>query len=165
MARPLKPARLHEVQGTARKNRMEKRAAELQLSPGSVGVCPAWMSPEAKVEWRRLVKDPEYSQILSPAHRSTLVDYCLLYGKLIRSARGMKAWLDGKQAADLFDGDGKLLREAERESLNASEGNRLHSLRMQLGLTPASQAKIKAPAAPPAESPWAARDRRMSESA
>lgn len=140
-----KPYALHIAQGTNRARVEKREAGAVHLTPGSVGECPAWISPEGREEWDRLVNDPEYGAILCPVQRGTLIDYCNLYGRMIRSERRMLEWQDGKPAED-----GRI------EKLQQSEGNRLHSLRMQLGLTPASQSKVQAPVKSSPESPWAA---------
>lgn len=130
MPRPKKPKKLLVLKGTARKHRMEARENELELTAGPMGDPPDWMPEVGVREWHRLCSDPEYSQVLAPAMRSTLESYCLLYARFVADAKG-------------------------EGGLTASEGRRLHSLTMQLGLTPASQSKVSAPAKQKPESPWA----------
>jgi P27 family predicted phage terminase small subunit len=138
--RPAKPMALHVVHGTVRKERHGKRVNELRMKPGNLGACPNWLPPEGIEEWKRLTTDREYSKCLSPAHRGALIDYCNLYGRMERSERQLPKWVDGKIApADAETGI------APVEFLTSSERNNLHSLRMQLGLTPASQSKVQMP--------------------
>jgi len=129
MGRPKKPKSLHVVQGTARKCRMDARANELELAPGDMGDAPEWMPASGKSEWERLRTDAEYSQVLAPAMRGLFEHYCLLYARMVEDARG------------------------ERQ-MSASERQTYHSLCMQLGLSPASQAKVNGPAKAKPESPW-----------
>lgn len=136
---------LHVVQGTKR-SRHKGRENELSLKPGSVGSCPAWLSPESKTEWKRLTEDKDYSRCLAPAHRGALIDYCNLYGRMERSERRLTQWVNGAEVPGSV------------EVLTSSERNNLHSLRMQLGLTPASQAKVQMPTSE-ANDEWAQFDR------
>ena len=108
----------HKLRGTLQKSRHEGHMAP---SPGDLGEPQEWFSPEAGAEWERITKDPQYSMILAPAHRGALIEYCHLYGVMIADAKG-----EGK--------------------ITASERQMLNSLRMGLGLTPVSAAKIVMPA-------------------
>lgn len=141
MPRPSKPLTLHILHGTGRKGRISKRENELHLAPGSIGECPKWVSPESKEEWRRLLKT-EWSKVLSPAYRSTFLRYCILHGRHIRAERGLKRWLDGKESAEAI------------EKMGSQEPAQLHSLAMQLGLTPASQSKVIMPPTQKPKSKW-----------
>lgn len=124
--RPPIPISKHRERGTFQPCRHE---GKLELQPGDVGEHPDWFGAEAKAEWGRVVMDPQYSRVLAPVHRGALVQYCHLYGKMVLEAKG-----EGK--------------------ITASENNTLNSLRMQLGLTPASSAKVALPKAQP-ENKWA----------
>jgi phage terminase small subunit len=108
---------------------MEARAAELELTPGDMGAPPAWMSDLAKAEWSRLCADAEYRQVLAPAMRGLLEHYSMLYARMVEDGKGERP-------------------------MSASERQTFHSLCMQLGLSPASQAKVMGPAKAKPESPW-----------
>lgn len=142
MARPPKPKALHLIHGTARKGRMEKRAGELQLKPGTLGACPAWVCPEGREEWKRLTTDKEYSEVLAPVMRGTLIDYACLHGRMIRSEMGLPAWVGGEELKPLTKPDGTV-ETPPVEHFSGNDRKVLHSLRMQLGLTPSSQSKVK----------------------
>lgn len=131
MGRPRKPIALHVVQGTSRKKRLEARINELELPAGPMGHCPAWMPAPGRQEWDALTTHPQLSLVLNPAHRGALIEYCVLYARMVADAIG-------------------------ESKITASERQTLNSLRMQLGITPASQAKVKMPGEKPAESRWAA---------
>lgn len=125
---------------------MDARANELELKPGDIGSCPDWISPEGQEEWQRLTGDAQYSQVLAPVMRSLLIDYCSLYGRLIRWERGLVRWLDGGAAVAERLPDG-CLGDPPLEHFTVTERSLLHTIRMQLGLTPASQSKVIAPKA------------------
>jgi phage terminase small subunit len=128
MPGPKKPLKLHILQGTARRNRMQARADELQL-PSEIPQCPKWLKGEARAEWSRLTNDAAWAPVLSKVHRGALTEYCVLWARMV-------AWAKGAG------------------EISASERQTLHSLRMQLGITPASQSKVKMPDGKPTESKW-----------
>jgi len=108
---------------------MDARANELELKPGDMGSAPEWMPVVGRSEWERLRTDTDYSQVLAPAMRGLLEHYCLLYARMVDDAKGERI-------------------------MSASERQTYHSLCMQLGLSPASQAKVNGPAKVKPESPW-----------
>ena len=84
-----------------------------------------------------MTTDEHYSRLLSPSHRGALVEYCVLFGRMIDDAIGK------------LDENGKPL------NLNASQRQTLNSLRMQLGLTPVASGKVTAPSESKPGNPWA----------
>jgi phage terminase small subunit len=119
------------LQGTARADVMRQRIGELDLPSGPVGDPPEFLTGEALAEWNMLTSDPNYSPVLSPVFRSALIEYCTLHGAMI----------------DAQKGGPPLSLEARRL---------LSGLRMQLGLTPASQSKVQGPKVEPTQNKWAA---------
>ncbi len=130
MARPKKPIKVLELQGTDRKCRIEARADELQLPAGPMGDPPEWFEADAREEWARLVNHPEYSKVLNPAFRGALIAYCVLYQRMIQDAQG-------------------------KGEMSSGERRAFASLQMQMCITVASQSKVKMPDKKPAESKWA----------
>lgn len=130
MARPVIPFAVHQARGTARAYVKRRHAVELKLPPGSVGAAPRWLSVESRAEWKRLTNDPDYRKVLSPAHRGALVEYSILFGRMVEDARNLR-------------------------QMTASERQTLNSLRMQLGITPASQSKVRAPKSEKPANKWA----------
>lgn len=103
-----------------------KRENELEIESGPIGDPPNCVAvvPEAMAEWQLVTSDLIYSQILAPVFRSVLIEYCLLHAEMI--------------SGEIKSGDRK----------------QLNSLRMQLGLTPASQSKVRVPSKEKAKSKW-----------
>lgn len=126
MARPRKPTALHVVDGTFRKDR--HAGAEVQPTL-PIGDPPDWLEGEALAEWQRLLSDPPYAAVLFLPHRGALLEYCVLFARMIEDAKG-------------------------GATMNSSQRQNLNSLRMQLGITPASQSKVKIQKAAPSN-PWA----------
>jgi P27 family predicted phage terminase small subunit len=142
MPRIRKPQALHIIHGTERARDKQRRKKELCLKGGSVGECPSWINPEGREEWNRLTSDPDYSPVLAPAMRGTMIDYCNLYGRMIRHERQLPEWVDGRESQEIVNENGSIIPPLV-EKLSASQRQTLHSMRMQLGLTPASQSKVK----------------------
>jgi P27 family predicted phage terminase small subunit len=73
MPRPRKSDELHRLQGTYRKDRHARRGAQV---PVEVPSCPAWLSREAKAEWRRITRELLAAGRISLLDRAVLTAYC-----------------------------------------------------------------------------------------
>lgn len=124
--RPRKPAALHDLEGTARKHITDQRKAELLLTAkeGSIGDPPEYLNPAAKAHWIKLRAFTQYDQVLCPAFIDTLAEYCSLQVRHEQDCRTRNHNKNGTM------------------NMRNEDYRRLHSLRMQLGLTPASQSKV-----------------------
>jgi len=130
MGRPPKPTKLHVLTGTGKKNpqRLKNRGAEPEVEEG-VGQPPEWLPEYAMAEWHRCAEHPVIGQLLRANHRTSFEHYCLLYHRFVLDAKGV-------------------------EVMKASDRQSFHSLCMQLGFTPASQARVSMPAEKKPESVW-----------
>jgi hypothetical protein len=84
--------------------------------------------------------------MLSAVHRGALEEYCVLYGRMVLDAKGILFVRRVEQGAVV----------EVQYHLTASERQTLNSLRMQLGITPASSAKVKMPESQPTVNRFAA---------
>jgi len=138
---------VHKAKGTFRKDRhagkSEKAGAALGSQPEwfasavisevevinikGRGVCPPaeWLESILAGEWKRLAGIAHINE----SHATEVQHACILYLRFVLDALGLR-----------------LLTSSERQCL--------HSIYMQLGCTPASQAKVSAPAAAKADDPW-----------
>lgn len=139
MGRPAKPLIAHRAQNTLRMDRHASRLGELEVSDG-VGAAPNYLPAEAKKEWKRLAKHPQYGRVLTSLDRAGFAEYCWLHARTVADICGTSVEREFAKPGDLL-------------VMTASDGQRLHSLRMQLGLTPASRSKITLPVKP-AENKW-----------
>ena len=89
------------------------------------------MTGAAREEWQRLTGHPQYGSLLTSIHRGALEEYCVLYSRMIDDAKGIS-------------------------EMSATQRQMLNSLRMGLGITPASQCKLRLPEQKPKENQWAA---------
>ncbi len=104
-----------------------KTGLDLSDNPDVVDApAPAWFANAMVDEWKRLAKLPH----IRAAHAAAVEQACVLYGRFVADAVGIRA-------------------------MTASERATMHSTYMQLGCTPASQGKIPAEGARPADDPWA----------
>lgn len=123
--RPPTPTKIHEMRGTKDSRVKDRIEGSIQIPAGPIGDPPEWLGIYGKEEWANLAGHGTYSQILSPLFRGAVLDYCILWDRLIKTERG----------------------EAGDNRITATERQMLQSARMQLGLTPASSSKVKAPQA------------------
>ena len=122
----------HRAQNTLRMDRHAHRLGELEVHDG-IGDPPEYLHEPGKQEWTRLAQHPQYGRALTSLDRDGFTEYC---------------WLHARLAMEISGIEHDTLR-----PLSASDSQRLHSLRMQLGLTPASRSKITLPTRP-VESKW-----------
>ena len=128
--RPPKPTKLHVLHGTLDKSRHGRRAGEPDVAAGP-GDPPEWLGEYGKAEWTRIMSDAVYGNLIRANHRTSLEHYCVLYDRFVKDAIG-------------------------QAPLSASERQTFHSLCMQFGFTPASQAKVAAPVAEKKKNDFAA---------
>ena len=120
------PISTHKERGTFRKHR---HADKLALPAKRLGTAPAWFTEVMRGEWDRLRALPH----IKAAHRATVEHACVLYGRFIEDAQGLEGF----------------------RPMAASERQTFHSLCMQLGGTPVTEAKCLSPQQPKQDDPWA----------
>lgn len=107
------PDNVHVLRGTFKPNRHGSREKKPLLEPG-IPSPPAWLKGAALAEWRRVVKILKPTNVLTIADRTIITQYCLLFGKM-----------------------------SERlDDFSAGDHHQLRTLCSELGLTPASRAKL-----------------------
>lgn len=117
--RPPKPTKLHVLKGTDKTGRMSSRGDEPTVN-GKIGAAPEWLGDWGKKEWHRVASEVVYGKLLRANHRPSFEHYCFLYNEFVGDATGVK-------------------------NMSASHRQTFHSLCMQFGFTPASQAKVSMP--------------------
>jgi P27 family predicted phage terminase small subunit len=95
--------------------------------------CPAWLSKEAKAEWRRQIKHLEELGLAAEVDRAVLAAYCDAWGELVEVNRLLEE--AGGAKADNW----RLL------AVKARAGEQLAKLAAQFGFSPASRARVKVP--------------------
>ena len=72
-----KPTALKLVQGNPGKRALNKKEPKFRGAP----VCPDWLSPPAKTEWKRVVKELSALDMLRSVDSSALAAYCQSYSR------------------------------------------------------------------------------------
>lgn len=126
MGRPAIPISIHKSRGTYRTTR---HAGIPEVHAGPIGDAPSWFQDEARSEWDRIKADPIRCLAVNSSHRAIVEHHCILYERFVQDAKGERL-------------------------MTASERQTFHSIQMQLGWTPVTQAKLGAPKKSGAESPW-----------
>lgn len=73
-----KPTALKQLEGNPGGRKLNNREPK---SNSGIPVCPAWLLPEAKNEWRRLAKKLYQMGILTVSDRTTFAAYCQSYAR------------------------------------------------------------------------------------
>lgn len=131
MSRPRKPTSTLKKSGAFAKNpqRGRQRENEPTYTTG-VPAAPAWMLPDAREEYERIVEVLTEKQVVTTVDWPVLIAYCQLWGELCMT------WQSGERTP-------------------ASSYAALVSLASRLGLTPADRSKVAAVKADKQESEWA----------
>lgn len=132
-----KPAALKLLHG--RGNGKDAAGRLVNLGPAFVRAAPdppAWLDPEAKAEWKRVVPELERLRLLSRVTRASLVAYCVTWSVFVTATRQVQAeglTIEAKQ--------GLLAHPAV--AIARAAGAELRRWATEYGLTPASEQKVK----------------------
>lgn len=107
--------------------------------------CPAWLKPEAKAAWKELVEVLDHMQILTLADRGALTRYCVAWRRW-RAAEQVIAD-DGETYTDEV-GRYKGQKVRPEVAIAKAQGEILHKLEQQFGLTPAARPRLEATSKP-----------------
>ena len=72
------------------------RVGEVPMPPRGILSCPTWLSPLAKVEWRRAGRELDDAGLLARTDRAAMAGYC-------------QAWAELQEATRLLDKEGRVL--------------------------------------------------------
>ncbi len=134
MGRPRKPSALKVLHGDfdkkpQRRNRREPVPAKQPPR------CPAWITGEARKEWKRIVDELDSMGVASSVDRAALEQYCVAY----------EAW---RQAIAIVRKEGRTFaaRQGPRvhpaDVLARSYADLCHRILCQFGLTPSSRTRL-----------------------
>ena len=130
---------------------LEGNPGKRQLNPNepkpdaSVPKCPAWLSKEAKREWKRLVPFLEQAGLLTQVDRAAFAGYCQSYAD----------WVDAKAhiAAEgsTFETPNGYQQQTPWVSIAQASLKTMLKFCTEFGLTPSSRSRIVAANAPESE--------------
>ena len=146
------PATVHLLRGNQSKKSAKELAVATSTKPGDLAVeippCPAFLSKDAKTEWKRIAKDLVVLGMVSVLDRAELSVYC-------------QAWADWKQAREHLEALGKVGMIDETPNgfkqvsvwmqiANRAE-ERMSKAGSAFGFSPSARAKLGQPASPQGE--------------
>jgi P27 family predicted phage terminase small subunit len=148
------PAAAHRLAGTYRRDR---HGAARPAPPAKVPGMPAWLSREAKAEWRRVSTELLALGLLTVIDRAALAAYCQAFAELMEATRMLER--EGRIVdQDVMNKDGvvtgsvKKLHPAVRLQRDAFA--RVKAYLGEFGLTPSSRARLPAAEKPKAADPF-----------
>lgn len=121
---PPTPTRILEARGSWRADlRTDEPVVAVEIPP-----CPAWLDKTAREEWNRVTSEMFAAKTISQLDMGEVANYCACYSRLIGFSRSMRRMSKAK---------------AWRMASNVrAEAQLLSRIGAQLGLTPASRARV-----------------------
>ncbi len=142
---PPKPTRLKILEGNpGRRPISDREPAPKAATPA----LPAWLSKEAKAEWKRIVPELRRLGLLTLVDRAALAAYCQAYAELasltqLLDEEGRVLDVDVFDKAGAVTGSKKQAHPAAR--LQRDAFGRVKQFVTEFGLTPASRTRVRAP--------------------
>jgi P27 family predicted phage terminase small subunit len=131
-----KPTRLKIIDGDKHTERINKNEPQ----PRDGATCPAWLSKDAKAEWKRITPELKALGLLTILDRTTLAAYCQAY------ANWKEAELLIQEMGTQYtvrDSQGQRVVKRYPHTAAAQEWNkRMQSLAAEFGFSPSSRTKI-----------------------
>lgn len=134
MPRPKKPTALKLLHGDFDKNPQRRNHLEPELEPAKP-TCPAWLTGDARAEWKRVTEELFSMKILTAPDRAAVDAYCAIYGQWRDALRLVK-----KQGMVLESEHGSYENPASKIASRCAD--QIHKYLCQFGLTPASRSRV-----------------------
>ncbi len=133
MGRPPKPTAIKILEGNPGKRALNKNEPQPEKTAPR---CPQWLLPEAKKEWKRLVKGLEAMGLLTEIDMAVFAGYCQAYAR----------W---KEAEDFITKHGSILKTASgyiqqipQVSIAQQNMKQMRNFCSEMGLSPAARSRI-----------------------
>lgn len=97
---------------------------------------PAWLTPEARAEWDRVVPELQRLQLLTPLNGPVLAAYCETWSRYVDAAQTIQ-----REGQVVTNGRGGPVRHPALVTLEKAS-TELRQLAAEFGLTPASEARL-----------------------
>ena len=128
-----KPTALKVLEGNPGKRPLNDREP---VPPKATLKCPAWLLPEAKMEWKRLAPALEAMGVLTMADLTAFEGYCQAY------ARWKEAEAFITQHGSIFQTPSGYVQQVPQVSIAQQNLKIMQSFCSEFGLTPATRARI-----------------------
>lgn len=149
---PPTPTKLKIARGNPGKRPLNEREPQPAVEPPAM---PAWLSPAAKAEWKRIVPELIRLGLLAKIDRAALTAYCQAVAELEIATQTLD--VEGRVCRmPILNNAGEVIGERLKAhpcvaQMNAAS-QRVKALIQEFGLTPASRSRVQAGDKPPAES-------------
>ena len=134
MGRPRKPPALKILHGDFDKNPQRRNHAEPEMESKSPS-CPAWITGEARKEWKRVCDELLQMKVVTEPDRAALEAYCKIY------ARWRKALLQVEREGMTLDSEHGMYEHPASKIASRCE-DQIHRYLCQFGMTPASRSRV-----------------------
>jgi P27 family predicted phage terminase small subunit len=134
--RPPKPTKLHIVQGTARPDRMKRRAGEPKPQPIPLE-CPDHLKAEARKEWNWLVPKLVALGVGTEIDRDALVAYCRVYARWDRAEKKLD------QEGDTVTSPNGYIMPSPYLAIANKALEQMHKFLTEFGMTASSRTRVK----------------------
>lgn len=142
VGRKPKPTNLKVLEGNPGKRQLNLNEPK---PDASVPKCPAWLSKEAKREWKRLVPFLEQAGLLTQVDRAAFAGYCQSYAD----------WMDAKDhlatEGSTFETPNGYQQQSPWVSIAQTNLKLMLKFCTEFGLTPSSRSRIVTTYAPESE--------------
>jgi P27 family predicted phage terminase small subunit len=136
--RPPRPAGLKLIEGRGKGK--DTAGRQVKQTPGFVRLppeAPAWLPPEARAEWERVVPELQRLELLKPIDRAALTSYCMAWDRLV-TASAIVA-VEGMVLHD--DRQGRAQRHPALLTAEAAS-KELRAWCQEFGLTPSAEQRL-----------------------
>ena len=152
--RPPKPTYLKVLEGNPGKRPLNEN--EPKPKP-SAPKCPAWLSPVAKKEWKRIAPELERLGLLSVIDGAALEGYCESYAKWVELTQFLKKF---EKQGYMFKTPSGYMQQLPQVSMAQRYLALVKAFCSEFGLTPSSRSRMTLPGQAEAEDPMEARLRK-----
>ncbi len=139
---PPKPTVLKLLTGNPGKRRIRRNEPKPAKARKGSRRCPAWLPPEGKREWKRVVPELERLGLLTKVDDASLEGYCLAY------ARALEAGKHVKQSGLTVMTDKGFVLQNPAVSIERNAWNQVKQFAAEFGLTPAARGRMEMPDLP-----------------
>lgn len=130
-----KPTRLKLIEGNP--GRWPLNAGEPRPDP-KPPTCPAHLSPSAKAEWKRLIRDLFALGVITPFDRAALAAYCVSYGRWVEAERKLR------ETPILIKIPSGYIQQSPWLTIANKALELMHRYMAEIGLSPVSRARVDA---------------------
>ena len=129
-----KPTRLKIIEGNPGRRPLNTKEPRPRLGRPT---CPAWLLPEAKREWRRVVPELEALGMLTAIDRASLSAYCQSWGRMVEAEEQVNRY-----GSILKSKNSDYVQVSPYETLRRHNAQAVRAFATEFGLTPSSRSRL-----------------------